>query len=187
MNDSEENNFIQNNNDQDDNPRPIQRARMELVPFENTIKVQSIMNRLHSVTLSSLISEDSDSMNLNLNYIDLQLLRVIAPSQQQGTHTAYVYHSRGGRNKQNSEVKYSRLFLFKCFSEQENGKLCYMMETKMANQNLWNHNVELRDNGSITVGSIVRVVAPLPVKTLMSGDIAMLETGFPFFLMTHPR
>ena len=71
MNDIEENNFIQNNNDQDDNPRPIQRARMELVPFENNIKVQAIMDRLHSVTLSSLIEEDVDSMNLNFNYIDL--------------------------------------------------------------------------------------------------------------------
>lgn len=107
-----------NNNNQDDNPHPIQGARMELVPFKNIIKVQDIMNRLHSVTLSSFIAEDAVSMNLNLNYIDLQLLRVIAPSQQQGTHTAYVYHSHGGRNKQNSKFKYSRLFLFKCFSEQ---------------------------------------------------------------------
>lgn len=56
----------------------------------------------------------------------------------------------------------------------------------MTNQNLWNRNVELRDNGSITVGSIVRFIAPLLVKTLMSGDIAMLETKFPLFLMTNP-
>eukprot|EP00957_Ditylum_brightwellii_P007699 581882-Ditylum_brightwellii.AAC.2 len=48
-------------------------------------------------------------------------------------------------------------------------------------------NIELRDNGAITTGTIVQILASLPVRNLMSGDIPMVETIFPIIATKYPQ
>eukprot|EP00957_Ditylum_brightwellii_P189127 14396142-Ditylum_brightwellii.AAC.1 len=74
---------------------------------------------------------DEESMDdMDLKYINAQLMRIIVPSSTNGTKSAYIYgnkNSRGGSNQGANNVHYSRL--------------------------LWDRNVELRDNGAITIGT----------------------------------
>ena len=55
------------------------------------------------------------------------------------------------------------------------------------NTNLWLNNVELRDNGIITVGTILRIISPLPVTNYLRGDIPIIETIHPAIILQNPR
>jgi hypothetical protein len=61
------------------------------------------------------------------------------------------------------------------------------MESRTQNTTLWKRNVEFRDNGILTIGSIIRILAPRPVESLMAGDIPLLTTNFPVVIMQPPR
>ena len=60
------------------------------------------------------------------------------------------------------------------------------MESRTENKSLRNHNVEHRDNGAVTIGTIFRLLAPRPIENLMVGDIALLVSKFPARLMKDP-
>jgi hypothetical protein len=172
----------------DDNPRDRQRQRrfQALLALDPNLDGSALMNRLTPISLSTLMSEHMEHMSLDLNFIELQLMRIIVPNRANGTHSAYVYANRNRNRNQANQVHYSRLFLFRVVNEREANKLCYVMEARNANTCLWERNVELRDNGTITIGTIVRVLAPLPIKKLMSGDLPMLETPYPVVVMLYP-
>ena len=53
------------------------------------------------------------------------------------------------------------------FSEKEGNLFVYLMEGTNKNTNLWRNNVELRDNGTITIGTILRIAAQLPIDSYM--------------------
>eukprot|EP00957_Ditylum_brightwellii_P055986 4243013-Ditylum_brightwellii.AAC.1 len=58
------------------------------------------MTRLQRITLAKL--SDKDGMDdMNLNHIDLQIMRVIVPSSANGTNSAYVYGNRNSRGSNN--------------------------------------------------------------------------------------
>eukprot|EP00957_Ditylum_brightwellii_P027257 2061100-Ditylum_brightwellii.AAC.1 len=57
------------------------------------------------------------------------------------------------------------------------------MESKNCNNFLWMRNSQLCNNGTVTVGIILRILCPLPVKYLMLGDVPMVETYFPVAVM----
>ena len=61
-----------------------------------------------------------------------------------------------------------------------------VMESRNTNNKLWSRNLQLRDDGEITIGSIVWFISPLPIKTLMAQDIPMLETRFLVVVMKNP-
>ena len=61
------------------------------------------------------------------------------------------------------------------------------MESRTTNKSLWDHNIEYRDNGAITIGTFLRNVAPKRIKNLMSGDVPMVETRFPVIVMKRPN
>eukprot|EP00957_Ditylum_brightwellii_P006949 526114-Ditylum_brightwellii.AAC.1 len=65
--------------------------------------------------------------------------------------------------------------------------MCHAIETQSTNNGLWDRNVELRCDGAITIGTIVQILAPLPVRNLMSGDIPMVETTFPIIVIKYPQ
>ena len=144
-----------NNNDelnlsQDDlNPRPNQRQRTIMQPYDPLLNDHILFrNRLfEEISISVLEGEDAISQRLNFKYIDLLILRVITSSQL----TANVYSRKNGYNNQN-QMKFSRLILCKIVSsniEDENNRVVYLMEARNHNKNLWNKNVNYRDNGTI--------------------------------------
>ena len=52
---------------------------------------------------------------------------------------------------------------------------------------MWKFNVELRDNGTVTIGTVFRILAPRPIENLMKGDIPLIESKFPAMVMNTPR
>ena len=60
------------------------------------------------------------------------------------------------------------------------------MESRNINVCLWDLNIELRDNGVLAMGTIIRIIDPSPIITYMAGNIPMIETHFPAIVICHP-
>lgn len=73
------------------------------------------------------------------------------------------------------------------FSENESSKLAYLMEARNQNKQLWNSNLEWRDNGVISIGTIFCILGPRPIDNVMSGDVPMLQSDFPAVIMKPPK
>ena len=58
--------------------------------------------------------------------------------------------------------------------------------SKNTNMNLWLNNVELRDNWVITIGTVLRIVSPLPVTSYLRGDIPILQSNQPAVILNQP-
>ena len=57
---------------------------------------------------------------------------------------------------------------------------------KNKNKNLWLNNVELCNNGIITVGTVLRIICPMPVTTYLRGNLPILETHHPAIILHVP-
>ena len=144
----------------------------------------TVLSRLTRVSLSNMIREDATQNNRS--FLEVQLLRIISPMNLTGVNGAYIYANRN-RNKNNgNQTHYTRLFLLRVHSNDEGNKLLYLMETRNQNRDLWKMNVEHRDNGMLTIGTIFRILAPRPVESFMVGDIPLVVSKFPCFLMETP-
>ena len=66
-------------------------------------------------------------------------------------------------------------------------KLIYLMESKNSNQCLFNKNVEIRDNGVISIGTFFLIITPLPIENKMKGDIPLIKTHYPLIVMKRPN
>ena len=127
-----------------------------------------------------------DATQNNRSFLEVQLLRIISPMNLTGVNGAYIYANRN-RNKNNgNQTHYTRLFLLRVHSNDEGNKLLYLMETRNQNRDLWKMNVEHRDNGMLTIGTIFRILAPRPVESFMVGDIPLVVSKFPCILMETP-
>ena len=78
------------------------------------------------------------------------------------------------------------MYLCRVMSENEGYVLCYIMKTPKQNKDLWHRNIEYRDNGTLTIGSVFRCLAPRPVERFMKYDIPSMESNFPIVLMRDP-
>ena len=55
------------------------------------------------------------------------------------------------------------------------------------NSNLWLNNVELRDNGVITIGTVFRIICLLPVTNYLRGEIPLIESHHPVIILQQPK
>ena len=55
-------------------------------------------------------------------------------------------------------------------------KFIYLMEAKNSNNMLFGRNIDHRDDGTFTIGTHFRVIAPFPIENNMRGDIPLVET-----------
>jgi hypothetical protein len=148
----------------------------------------TLCRRLVNITLSKLMGEDTKQSNRT--YIDVQLLRIISPINVPGSSgsVAFTYASSRNKNRHSgNQANYTRLFLVRVFSENESSKLAYLMEARNQNKQLWNSNLEWRDNGVISIGTIFRILGPRPIDNVMSGDVPMLQSDFPAVIMKPPK
>ena len=160
---------------------------MDLLPYEpldTDLIDDDTMDRINEVNIDELEGDNHLFLNLNRVYVDVQLLRLITPNSSQ---KAVVYGAR--RRTNNQEVIFSRLLLCRIHSEQNyntGSKLIYLMESKNSNKCMFDKNVELRDNGVISIGTFFRIISPHPIENKMRGDIPLLKTDIPLIVMTRP-
>ena len=156
----------------------------DLVATDRNLRKHVMMRGHQSISIQSLMSENAKDIPRD-GYIDLQLLRIVANSYVGNGATALRYYARNNNN--NTESKnYSRLFLCKVVRKDENDLLVYMMESSNVNNNLWQRNLQYRDNGIMTIGTIFRVFHPLPIKKMMANEIPMIETRYSVVVMNYP-
>lgn len=162
------------------------RLATTLEPRDDQLRRSAMITRTSPVTIEQLLAEDPSTVPRNTR-IDLQLMRVIANNNTgNNLGPARVYGAARNNRNTSSNVNYSRLFLFRVVSADEGNIMVYLMESRNSNNNLWKRNPAYRDNGVITVGTIVRILSPAPIRNMMANDIPMLETRFPAIVMKHP-
>ena len=174
-------------NENDLNPRPNQGQRIIMQLFDSFLSNNILFTNplFEEISLQALECDDAMSKRLNFKHIDLLILRIIISSQL----IANVYSRKKGQTNQN-QMKFSRLILCKVVSHkipEENSRVVYLMEARNQNKNLWNKNVNHRDNGAISIGSIIRLPCPMPIDAYMRCDIPLVISHQPAILMKTPR
>ena len=176
------------NIDNDNNPRPAQRQRTISEPYDDALANHVVFRYriFREVSLAVLERDDAIQQNLNFKFLDVQILRWITSAQA----NANIY-SRRKTAVNNNQVKFTRLIMAKIIftgvHEEENSRVVYLMEARNQNKNLWSKNVNQRDNGAISVGSIIRIPCPMPVENYMRGDIPLIVSHQPAILLKFPR
>ena len=180
-------------NDEDDEDARNQRLRLILLhPEDEALEHAPIITRLTETTLFNLTDENyreaSEDM-MDETYINLQLLRLITPDANNG---AAIYNNRSRRNQMNrgrQDIQYSRMYLCRVYSsdkEERCSSLVYMMQARNVNNDLWSRDIELRDNGTLTIGTLFRVIAPHFVEKYVSNEIPLITTQVPVVIMKTP-
>ena len=166
----------------------LQRLRTMLQPLDPSHAGSTLFTRLREISVNVLSSEGASTMNMNRKYILVQLIRIISPG---ATQKANIYSSRRKFGTNNQEVTFSRLFLCRVHPEEgmpsDNARLIYLMQARNSNSSLFEDNKEWRDNGTFTIGTFFRILAPLPVEDNMSGDIPLVKTQLPIIIMKPPQ
>ena len=65
-------------------------------------------------------------------------------------------------------------------------KVVSLLEYSNSNIFLFDHNLEFYDNGTITIGLFLCVIAPQPIKDHMDGDIPLSKTPWYLIPMVRP-
>jgi hypothetical protein len=60
------------------------------------------------------------------------------------------------------------------------------MEAHNMNQSLWQKNLNHRDNGAVSVGSIIRMMCPMPIESYMRNDTPIVQSPYPVILLKFP-
>ena len=177
---------IQNQQREEERRNVRRRITTLLEPIDNSIRRSEIISRTNSISLHTLVHEPPRNIS-NLSRIDAQIIRVVAKSSHGSNISTRTYGSTSRTRNQIATVNYSRLILIRIVTEEESNMLCYLMETSEKNKDLWMRNPTLRDDGAITIGTVIRIISPEPVTRLMADDIPMLETRLPVIVMKRPR
>ena len=123
--------------------------------------------RTEEIQLQDLLNENIDrEKNLRKTHLLVQILRIITP--QAGNMGNAMTRYQRSQNQQ--QITFARILL--CRNE---SKLCYIMMTTDGNRRIFHRDLTLRDNGTITIGSYLQILAPEPVERNMQG-IPLVKT-----------
>ena len=176
---------------------PQQRIRVDVdngVDFEMSNPRSNSASNRNSITRTEVVdlhvlTDDGAEPRMD-HAIVLQFVRLIThnPNVQNGSNAQTYNRPRSYGPVRPSSMPYTRLFMCRVYSKTEGNLLVYLMESPALNKNtnLWRNNVELRDNGEITIGTIFRVTAPLPVTSYMRGDTPLIQTHQPAIILHSP-
>ena len=143
------------------------------------------MRGLSRVTINDLMKdEETESINFD-GYLDVMFLRVIASGYDKQTNYNVKQYRKGNKSTAH-ETPYTRLMMFKVMNPRECHKLIYVMEAENQNKRLWSHNTALRDNGSITIGRVLRMVKPQPIDNILRDGVPSNVTTEAFVPMKDP-
>ena len=131
------------------------------------------------------LHEDVCDRETRKGYIDLQIIRMIANGKNNQYQQVRYYKSKD--TKKVSTVGYKRLFLLRVIrTDVAVSNLVYILEDNINHINLWNHFTSIRDNGGITIGTIIRFFKPKPYENIMPDGNPSIESRFPVAIMKQP-
>ena len=110
-NDNDDNDNNNNDNRQNQRRRPDNGDPYELLPCDRTLAASAMMRRTQPITIDALMEPEMENRNLNMNRMDLQVIRVLAPSTAGGTGSAFLY--RRNNNRVGNQTPYTRLILLR--------------------------------------------------------------------------
>ena len=164
------------------------RRRVILAPLEDELLNSPIITRTREVSIDALSSDEVYEMNMNRNYIDVQLLRIITPRSRD--QKAYLYSLRSGRRGGGSkDVNFTRIFqcrVYSAINTSEHKRIIYLMESRNSNNNMFERNLDFRDNGTVTIRTFLRVIAPEAIEDYMNGDIPLIRTPCSLIVLKRP-
>ena len=169
------------------NDRPHNRQRInEYEPYDQLVGAGPLFAGRHNpIRLQDLQREDAIEQDLDFKYLDLQIMRIVIPTNKD---TAKFYHGRRSNNQ--TTIRFTRLFLMRVVTDtirEDHKKVAYVMEARNMNQNLFQNALQYRDNGAITVGSVLRYASPYPITTYMRNNIPMLNSNTSVVVLKTPR
>ena len=162
---------------------PRQRQRTVLEPLDPSLLHTRMITNTNEISINTLMSEEVFNININRTFIDVQVSRIIIPNQQQ---KATIYNIR---RRHQTDVHFKRIYQCSIFSRMnitDNSRIIYLMESKNSNNVLFDRNLEYRDNGTITVGSFLKILAPQPIDNVMNGDVPLVKTPHPLIVLKRP-
>ena len=170
------------------------RQRTIMVPVDPRHENMRLFSgRMKEVHIDDLTDEEKTSkMNMNRNYLDVQLIRLIMPSQRDQKVTVYTTVYRNGKKSTSQQgVPFRRIFLCrinpeKYKTESDNGRLLYLMIGSDSNNVMFEDNMEHCDDGTVSVGNFFRILQPLPIENSMKGDIPLVRTQLPIISLKTP-
>ena len=136
------------------------------------------------ITIDELMSNNPRQKK---TVIKLQLLRIVSGSNDGGNRgqSNFTYYSRLRRDK-SSNATYSRIFLFREINSSY-GQVVYVIEGRSLNERLWIRNPQLRDNGTISIGTCIALLCPSPIQNQLANEIPILECRTSGIVLLTPR
>ena len=86
-------------------------------------------------------------------------------------------------------MNFSRIFqcrVYSALSTSEHKKIVYLMKSRSSNNQMFDRSLDFRDNGTITIGTFLRVIAPDAIEDHMNGDIPLIRTTSPLIVLKRP-
>ena len=144
------------------------------------------LNTLNEINLTPLLSENSIIEDLDDKYLTLQLLRIIAPNSQFSA-TIRNRQGRGAYNNRTVQMTYLRMYLCRVVSTvpSRSSEVVYIMQNGTSNSRIWSKCLDLRDNGTVTIGTIFRMISPNLIDQEIGG-IPLLKADQPSMVMRPP-
>ena len=118
--------------------------------------------------------------SFNLKYLEGQLLRIICP--QRDSKVSFFIQVRN----RCIMTKYSKALVFRQHARDNGNQIFYMMMPRVQKTELFNSNIEFRDNGVLAIGSYMKILAPMPITSLMNNETPMVESNFPIVALAPP-
>ena len=156
----------------------------DLAPFDEALAASKMMRRLMRTSIARLMDEGlkTTCTNFNMTFLEAQILRVICPSPDSRASVNY----RGQRNRGSMQMNYHRLFLLRQHGPEDSNTVFYVMMSREQNGEMFNRNISFRDNGIISIGSYIRILAPMLIISLMNNVTPMVVSNFPIVALKPP-
>lgn len=137
------------------------------------------LNTLNKINLTPLPSKNSIIEDLDDKYLTLQLLRIIAPNSQFNANIRNR-QGHGAYNNRMVQMTYLRMYLCRIVSTvpSRSSEVVYIMQNGTSNSRIWSKCLDLRDNGTVTIGTIFRMISPNLINQEIGG-IPLLKADQP--------
>ena len=163
-----------------------------LYPMDPALRHQNAITRYPDQCSLSDLNEDQKSLCIRTDnrYLDFQIIRIV---MTQPNKPANVFvRSKTGSNKRGgvAEQQNGRMFLCRIYEKDDyeaSGELFYFMQTKTINDRIWNRDLNARDNGTFTIGTYLRVLAPDFITSYLNNEVPMITCSLPAILMKRPE
>ena len=132
--------------------------------------------RKNAILIASLLGESVEPHNnINISHLNLQKFLIIAPKN--GSNTATMKYQRGGFPQ---NITFIRIVM--CRREEN---ICYIMINYEHKRRLSHRYLLLQNNGTVTIGTFMRILAPHLINQGMKG-IPLVFSDAPSLIMTTP-